>query len=240
MICRDMPVSLVEKARKLRDRFAISRTSRSVRAQGLTYLSESKIKRIESALRDIREVAGCTAEFGVALGGSGIIIASLAPERCFHGFDVFETIPEPSSEKDDEKSKARFRTIAAGEAKGLKGGSYYGYRSDLYGDVVAAFAKNGVPVDGERIRLHRGLFEETVPSSGLGALAFAHIDCDWYDPVTYCLTIAADRLNSGGVIVIDDYHDYGGCRTAVDEFLSSHSDFEFEDGPNPILRKRRS
>jgi len=79
-----------------------------------------------------------------------------------------------------------------------------------------------------------------VPSSGLGALAFAHIDCDWYDPVTYCLTIAADRLNSGGVIVIDDYHDYGGCRTAVDEFLSSHSDFEFEDGPNPILRKRRS
>jgi asparagine synthase (glutamine-hydrolysing) len=234
-----MPVSLVQKARQFRDRLAISPTSRSVRAQGLTYLSEPKIRRIESALRDVRDVPGCTAEFGVALGGSGIIIASLAQDRCFHGFDVFETIPEPTSEKDDEKSKARFRTIAAGEAKGLKGASYYGYRPDLFGDVVAAFAKNGVPVDGLRVRLYRGLFEEIVPSSDLGALAFAHIDCDWYDPVTYCLAEVADRLNGGGVIVIDDYHDYGGCRTAVDEFLSSRSDFTFEDGPNPILRKRR-
>jgi asparagine synthase (glutamine-hydrolysing) len=234
-----MAVSLAQRARQFRDRFAISPISRSVRAEGLTYLSESKIRRIENVLREVADVPGCTAEFGVALGGSAIIIATLARDRCFHGFDVFETIPEPSSKKDDEKSRARFRTIAAGAAKGLKGTTYYGYRAQLYDDVVAAFAKHGVPVDGERIHLHKGLFEKTVPASDMGALAFAHIDCDWYDPVSYCLAAVADRLRPGGVIVIDDYHDYGGCRRAVDEFLSTRPDFAFEDGPNPTLRKQR-
>ena len=44
-------------------------------------------------------------------------------------------------------------------------------------------------------------------------------------------------MRPGGVILIDDYHDYGGCRTAVEEFLSSNPDYLFEDGANPILRR---
>ena len=70
-------------------------------------------------------------------------------------------------------------------------------------------------------------------------MAFVHIDCDWYDPVKYCLHAIAHVLSPGGLVVIDDYHAYEGCRTAVDEFIASRSDFRFEPGPNPILRKLR-
>src|SRR3546814_16654874 len=75
-------------------------------------------------------------------------------------------------------------------------------------------ARFGTPVDGARINLVKGLFEETLPSLDIERIAFAHIDCDWYDPVRYCLDETSRRLAPGGIIVIDDYNDYDGCRVA--------------------------
>ena len=85
--------------------------------------------------------------------------------------------------------------------------------------------------------LHEGLFEDTWPSVAIPQIAFVHIDCDWYDPVSYCLEAVADKMPPGGVIVIDDYHDYGGCHCAVDEFRARRDDFSFDPGANPILCK---
>lgn len=44
-------------------------------------------------------------------------------------------------------------------------------------------------------------------------------------------------MSPGGALLIDDYHDYSGCRTATDEFLRARRDFAFEDGENIVLRK---
>lgn len=219
---------------------SLSPTARSVRAEDLTYLSNEKFRRIEVALSDLNRdrVLGAFVEFGIALGGSAIVIATAAKGREFHGFDVFGMIPEPTSDKDDAKSKERYATIKSGQSKGLKGDAYYGYRPDLYAEVRESFVRYGVPVDDKMVRLHKGLFEETWPSVSIESIAFAHLDCDWYDPVKYCLSAVADRLSLGGAIVIDDYYAYGGCKTAVDEFLASRQDFAFENGLNPILRKR--
>jgi asparagine synthase (glutamine-hydrolysing) len=215
----------------------LSARAKAVSNARLTYLSPSKLKRIERGLQGAQAIPGDFAEFGVALGGSAILIAGYARDRRFHGFDVFGMIPEPTSDKDDAKSRQRHEVIRSGASRGLDGDTYYGYRADLLAEVKAAFARFGLPVDGDRIVIHKGLFEETVPHAELGRLAFVHIDCDWYDPVRYCLNAVADRMSAGGVIFIDDYHDYGGCRAAVDEFVATRSDFAFEDGPNPILRR---
>jgi asparagine synthase (glutamine-hydrolysing) len=227
---------LSRAARRLRA-LTLGSKARAVSNAGLTYLSPTKLRRIERALRAAQSVPGDFAEFGVALGGSAILIAELAKGRRFHGFDVFAMIPEPASAKDDEKSRQRYAVIQSGASRGLDGGAYYGYRSNLFEEVKNAFAEHDLSVDGQSIILHRGLFEETVPKADLQTIAFAHIDCDWYDPVRYCLTAIGDNMSAGGVIVIDDYYDYGGCRTAVDEFLSERSDFVFDEGANPILRK---
>lgn len=227
-------------ARRLRYRLAshrISPLSRAVSIEGLTYLSPTKLARMEQALGSVQDIPGDFAEFGVALGGSAILIASQADDRNFHGFDVFGMIPEPVSEKDDQKSKSRYETIRSGSSRGIDGQQYYGYRDELFSEVKASFLRHGMQVGRNGIHLHKGLFEQTWPAVPIDSLAFVHIDCDWYDPVAYCLREVARKMSPGGVILIDDYHDYGGCRTAVEEFLSRHPEYLFEDGANPILRR---
>lgn len=217
---------------------SISRLARRLLEAHLTYLAVEKLERMEKAIAETRGLRGDVIEFGVALGGSAILLAHGAgPDRRFIGFDVFAMIPEPSSDKDDEKSKQRYETIRSGQSRGIAGERYYGYLDDLYERVRASFAAFGMPVDDDRVRLIKGLFEETWPTAGVGPIALAHLDCDWYDPVRFCLSACADRMLPGGQIIIDDYHAYGGCRTAVDEFLAAHSDFRMVPGRNPILHR---
>lgn len=220
---------------------SLSPDARQVREERLTYLTPEKLKRLEGGLREVlkRGVPGDVLEFGVALGGSAVLLAKRArgSGRRFAGFDVFAMIPPPTSEKDDAKSKERYEVIAAGRSKGIGGDDYYGYREDLYGDVVATFGRHGLAVDGREVALVKGLFEETWPVHGSQAVAFAHIDCDWYDPVKYCLASVAAQLSPGGVMILDDYNDYGGCKTAADEFIANHPGFRFEPGVNPIIRR---
>jgi asparagine synthase (glutamine-hydrolysing) len=56
----------------------------------------------------------------------------------------------------------------------------------------------------------------------------AHIDCDWYEHVKYCLNFIRDAVSKYGVIVVDDYSDWPGCRRAVDEFLSENDNMILE------------
>ena len=204
----------------------------------LTYLPVKKLRRIERALHATAQVPGDVVEFGVALGGSAVVLAhEMGASRRFIGFDVFGMIPPPTSDKDDAKSKQRYDVIKRGKSKGIGGREYYGYKKDLLTEVKNAFERHRVPVDGERVTLVKGLFEESWPSANVAAVSMAHVDCDWFDPVRFCLDAIAGKMSSGGIIVIDDYHDYGGCRTAVEEFLQERSDFTFEDGLNPYLRK---
>jgi asparagine synthase (glutamine-hydrolysing) len=220
---------------------SLSPISRQVRDARLTYLRDQKLARIEHALKDIsREgVQGCFVECGVALGGSGIIIATLMPEgRQFHGYDVFGMIPPPTSEKDDQKSRARYEAIRSGQSQGIGGDPYYGYVEDLYERVVKNFARFGQTVDQRRVALHKGLFQDTLQPTT--EIAFAHIDCDWYDPVKLCLDRIVPCLSAGGYVVLDDYNDYGGCRRAVDEFLETGPAIEvIAREPNFVFRRRR-
>lgn len=216
----------------------LSRISRDVLNDKLTYLPVEKLRRIERALEETARVPGDVLEFGVALGGSAIVLAhSMGESRRFVGFDVFGMIPPPASEKDDDKSKERYDVIRSGESRGIGGREYYGYKQDLLGEVRDAFQRHGMMVDGDRVTLIKGLFEDSWPTANVGSVSMAHLDCDWFDPVHFCLNAIADKIGSGGIIVIDDYHDYGGCRTAVQEFLQKRTDFAFEDGLNPFLRK---
>src|SRR3954462_4857811 len=110
--------------------FRLSPVAKRMRREGLTYLRPVKLVRIEEALRRLgqRRVPGDYLEFGVALGGTAALIAQAArrADARFVGLDVFATIPPPTSEHDDAKSRERYAVIAAGEASGIGGDVYYG------------------------------------------------------------------------------------------------------------------
>jgi len=220
----------------------ISPDAQKLRDDGLTYLGKRKIAAIERELGRIRKekVPGDIVEFGLALGGSGILLARNAriDGRRFFGYDVFGMIPEPASEKDDDKSRERYETIRSGAATGIGGATYYGYVDNLYDQVSDTFRRYDVPPDGQAVSLIKGLFDETWPLHPVETVAFAHVDCDWYDPVKFCLEAIEDRVPVGGVIVLDDYLDYGGCRTATDEFLARRTDYAKSVGRNLVLRRQ--
>lgn len=237
---------VIRKCSKAIVGLTLSPVSKAVKRQNLTYLSALKLKSIERELdRIAREnVPGDLLEFGLALGGSGIVISRLgrrgSSARSFHGFDVFAMIPPPSSENDDSKSRERYDVIRSGKSEGLGGNEYYGYRSDLFTDVQNSFKSFAEPIDMSSRSLHKGLFADTWPqiANKIERVAFAHIDCDWYDPVLYCLDAIKDKMAIGGSIILDDYHDYSGCRKATDEFLAREPQFRIaEDNENLVLHR---
>lgn len=222
----------------LRVRRTLSDRSRSVLDRRLTYLPPQRLRSLERLVRTIDEerIDGAVVECGVALGGSAIVLAALSG-RQFDGYDVFGEMPAPGP-NDPPSVHARFAEVREGRSAGLGGDVYYGYRDDLLAFVSAEFAHAGVPVDGERVRLHVGLFDDTLHPDG--PVALAHIDCDRYDPVALCLPRLWSALTPGGFIAIDDYTGRGGCRAAVDEFLAAHPDASLvTTRPHGILRKAR-
>jgi len=79
-----------------------------------------------------------------------------------------------------------------------------------------------VPVEENHVHLVKGLFEDVLRVEQ--PVALAHIDGDWYSSVMSCLQQIEPHLITGGVLVIDDYDHWSGCRKAVDEYFADKQD----------------
>ena len=207
---------------------AVNATIGAVTAEGLTYLKAGMLRDLADVVVRLERdgVAGLLVEAGTARGGSAIVIAAAkSAERPMKVYDVFGMIPPPT-EQDGADVHRRYARIAAGEARGPGGDTYYGYRDDLYQEVTDAFARHDVAVADHNVELVQGLFEDTIRLDE--PVAFAHLDGDWYESTMTCLTRIAPLVVPGGRIVLDDYYTWSGCRRAVDEYFSGRDGFRME------------
>lgn len=192
-----------------------------VRMEKLTYLPRQRLASLSSTCNAIEnsQLPGIFIEAGCALGGSSILIAALKDKkRPLFIYDVFGVIPPPT-EEDTKEVHERYQAIVQGSSQGIGGNKYYGYEENLYEVVRSNFRDFGIDCENQSVSLIRGLVQETMNINQ--PVAFAHVDVDWYDPVKTCLERIFPNLVSGGCIILDDYHDWGGCRKATDEFLSA-------------------
>lgn len=190
-----------------------------IRSERLTYLSDEKLVSLVQTCREIEEsnLPGCFLEAGCALGGSAILIASVKNhERPLSIYDVFGMIPPPT-EEDTQDVHDRYRVIVEGKSEGLSGDNYYGYEEDLYAVVKSNLTTFGIKCKEQNVSLVKGMVQDTMKINR--PVAFAHIDVDWYEPVMVSLKRIFPNLVVGGSIILDDYHDWGGCRKAADEYL---------------------
>jgi len=217
---------------------AIDEVIEKVRSENLTYLEPVALRELADAVLQIESdnLPGVFIEAGCALGGSAIIIASgKSQKRDFYLYDVFGMIPPPSI-NDGPDIHDRYAQIKEGVSKGINGDAYYGYQSDLYEKVKNNLAHFGFVLDADNIHLMKGLYEDTLKINS--SVAFAHIDCDWHDSVMVCLQRIGPFLARNGVLVIDDYYAWSGCRAAVDEYFSDKKDqFLFEEKSRLHIRK---
>jgi asparagine synthase (glutamine-hydrolysing) len=195
-----------------------------VKKENLSYLNLSALLDLYYRIRQIDklDLNGIFVEAGCALGGSALVIAaSKSKDRSFFIFDTFKGIPPPS-DNDGKDVHSRYTQIIHGNAVGKNGGKYYGYRENLLDEVISRFNDFGYPIGDNQITLVKGLFQHVMEINE--PVAFAHLDCDWYESVLTCLNSIEPNLVSGGVIVIDDYFRWTGCRKAVDEYFYQRKD----------------
>jgi O-methyltransferase len=160
------------------------------------------------SLRDValalRSTRGAFVECGVAQGTSLVVMAALAgPDRLVWGFDSFEGFPELSDA--DGGSGAQFVGMACAGAEGE-------------GAVYNTFAAADVPMT--NVRLVKGWFVDTVPGlvDQIGPIALLRLDSDFHDATRFTLEQFYEQVVPGGIVIVNDYFAFEGCRKAVDDF----------------------
>ena len=194
---------------------------RSVRGDNLTLIGDIQLKDLYDKVVKLEKenVDGIMIEAGCALGGSAIVIATAKKKsRPLYVYDVFGMIPPPS-DKDDKDVRDRSEIIRSGKAKGRDGEKYYGYEDNLIDKVTNSFKKHGILLEENNIHLVKGLFEDTLNVKD--KVCLAHIDADWYESVMTCLKQIEPNLVTKGVLIIDDYYQWSGCKKAVDEYFKN-------------------
>ncbi len=168
---------------------------------------------------DRARIPGALVECGTWRGGAcGMMaLAHLAggtPTRPIHLFDSFQGLPEPDGERDGVMAVEYASGRASGALRGI--GRCVGTLEDnqrLLGDIIR-YPK-------ELTDYHVGWFQETLPtaSARIGPIALLRLDGDWYESTRICLEYLCPQMSSG-VVVVDDYGKWAGCRRAVDEYLN--------------------
>jgi O-methyltransferase len=151
------------------------------------------------------QVPGDFVECGTFKGGSAAVISTeLTPERKLWLFDSFEGLPDVA-EVDGAESKEWVGKCRAAEA-----------------DVIAALTTVGAAPD--QYFLRKGWFQDTFQQQLPERVALLHCDADWYDSVLLTLETFYERIPPGGVVVLDDFGWWEGCREAFYEFCQRHSE----------------
>lgn len=199
------------------------RIIRHVTNRRLTYLEPPALADLYRAVAQVEAEGrpGILIEAGVALGGSSLVMATAKQaQRPLYLYDAFGMIPPPSAQ-DGADAHNRYQMIASGKAAGIRNEPYYGYQNNLYAQVQETLATAGFAPTRHHIRMIRGFYQDTLQVEE--PVALAHLDCDWYDSVMVCLQRIEPHLVSGGVLVVDDYEHWSGCRKAVDDYFEGRA-----------------
>jgi len=154
---------------------------------------------------------GAFAEFGVARGGGiGILGRQLtAAQRHLHLFDTWGELPEFTPE-DGPAVPALERWIEEGGFEKLAG-------QDPRGDAERLLIQ-GLGMPSELVMFHQGRFEDTLREYEGEAIAFAHVDADWYTSTATVLEFLDRQLTDQAILMADDFGYLDGVAKALDEW----------------------
>jgi O-methyltransferase len=170
-----------------------------------------------------RGVPGALVECGVWRGGSVLtMILTLqrlgVTDRDLWLYDTFEGMTEPG-----ESDVSRFDGPATAmwqeaRATGRKAFEWL-FRPEVFSldHVKELLFGTGYPT--ERIHFVVGPVEDTIPANAPEDIAVLRLDTDWYDSTRHELEHLYPRVSPRGVLIIDDYGHWEGCRRAVDEYF---------------------
>lgn len=178
-----------------------------------TLLSEERLFSLYSLAKQIclEDIPGNFVECGSYKGGAAALLAfviqrySLRP-RLVYACDTFEGMPEPSEYDHYQGVAANLTGFGVGTLKAPIAENLDSICQSLkVRDIV-------VPV--------QGLFAHTLPQYKLeiGDIALLHADGDWYESTMDIFNLLYDSVVPEGIIQVDDYGHWEGCKKAIHEF----------------------
>lgn len=164
-------------------------------------------------------IEGAVTECGVWRGGSTMamlytLLSRQDKSRDIYMYDTYEGMSEPGA-MDKAYSGDPADELLKNSDKNDPGSVWcYASLEDVQRNVLST----GYPAD--RIHFIKGKVENTIPATIPEKIAILRLDTDWYESTLHELEHLYPRLQSGGVLLIDDYGHWQGARKAVDEFIS--------------------
>lgn len=184
-------------------------------------------------------IQGSFVECGVWKGGAvGLMalanIRSSDNRRHLHLFDSFEGICYPDKDVDGESALKDANMVANNslhKSRSLE--SVANIYDDLGGVGLLSDSKTllehviGYPE--KYIHYHKGWFQNTLPKEHelVNEIAILRLDGDWYASTKICLQYLYNKVVKGGIVIVDDYGTYEGCKKAFDEFMTDNNEIFF-------------
>ena len=165
-----------------------------------------------------KSVEGALVECGVWKGGNLALMSKysnhLGLDAPVIGFDTFDGMPEADEiDRDYLGNSSIERMSNSMKVEDVTNIHAYAPLMQVEDNLSALGVMN--------VELVQGKVEDTlmVKSNIPERIALLRLDTDWYSSTKIELEILYPKLQSGGVLIIDDYGHFQGARKAVDEYF---------------------
>ncbi len=178
-----------------------------------TMLSPGKLTNLRELAEwvNLQKIEGDFVECGTYKGGSAAILGSqLTASRHLWLYDSYQGMP-PVEEIDGEGAK-----------------EWVGKCVGRIEDVVEVLTLVGLSKAQYTIRA--GWFHKTFKTPLSSRVALLHCDADWYESVLSVLKTFYPLVPEGGIVVLDDFGCWEGCREAFYDFCSGY-------GEKPLIER---
>lgn len=196
-----------------------------------TMTSPERVAALCDAIRYVCAVGipGDIVECGVWRGGSSMasaltLLEKNQSDREIWLYDTFEGMSAPTEKDCDYTGESAHQLLSDQDPLDAKSV----WCVSQLDEVKANMKRTGY--DSTRVHYVQGKVEETIPATIPHSIALLRLDTDWYESTRHELEHLMPRLSPGGVLIIDDYGHWQGCRKAVDEYLA-------EQGLNLLLHR---
>jgi len=188
--------------------------------QPFTMTSPARITALCDAVRYLENhrIEGAVVECGVWQGGSMMAVAATLlncqnPHRDLWLYDTFEGMTEPTASDVDYLGRAAASLLAQQSPEDP---------DSIWCHAQLDFVKRNLQSTAypmTQVHFLKGPVEQTIPAYCPNRIALLRLDTDWYESTRHELVHLMPRLVPGGVLIIDDYGHWQGCRRAVDEYF---------------------
>ena len=168
------------------------------------------------------DIEGDFVECGVWRGGSSMLIAKMLASRHISNrrlflYDTFEGMSNPSAFDVSFTGQDADRLLKDNASNKENSVWCLADLADVKNNLKSSKFKQS------SIKYIKGKVEETLPRYvPNGKIALLRLDTDWYESTKHELNTLYPLLSRNGVLIIDDYGHWGGCRKAVDDYFAQN------------------